>query len=162
MALVCGLPVNKAQSLANTQYLAGSSSSFLTALKDAIIDSVMVVANALKNWVFDYHNNNLKNDSLYLVYHMVISVFKSHYHLDLESKNIEQISNKEIEKRNKNFLKYAKEYYLNDVLTSYWIINRQVSDLAKSINDKSQLDKYICHIHKCIFEKNLKDYIEIQ
>lgn len=160
LALACGLPVNKAQSLADNNYLNGSSASFLISFKNAIIDCVSEVAQSLKNWLFDYHNNNLKNDSLYQIYHMIISVFKNLYDLNLTTKTITKRTDNESKMRIGNFRKYSYKHYLNDTISSYWNINRQVTDLKREIDDLNRTNKYAFDIHKESFYKNLKEYLD--
>lgn len=160
LALVCGLPVNKAQTLCEDAYLNGSSAVFLVNLKNAIVDCVTEVAEALKNWLFDYHGNNLKNDNLYQIYHMVMAVFKNRYTLDLTTKTISKRTDNDSDEWIENFRKYAFKHYLNDVVSSYWTINRQVSDLKRDIEDNDKTNKYTFDVLKDAFKKNLEEYLE--
>lgn len=149
LALICGLPVNKAQCLSEDGYLRGASSSFLISLKNALIDCVTIVSESIKLWVNDYRGNNLKNDSLYQIYHMIVSVFRNKYDLDLKIKTVTQKEANVSKKWIDNFKKYAFIHYLNDVVTNYWSINRQVTDLTRELNETAgSMSKYTFDISK--------------
>lgn len=160
LALVCGLPVNKAQSLCEDSFLNGASASFLVNLKNAIVDSVTIVSESLKNWIFDYHGNNLKNDSLYQMYHMIVSVFKNRYILDLTNKSIVKRNDLDSNEWISNFKKYSFKHYLNDVISSYWTINRQVSDLKRDLDDEKKTNKYTFDVLRDSIKKSLDEFLE--
>lgn len=160
LALCCGLPINKADQLCSKNYLMNASPSFLTDLKNAIVNSSTIVGSALKNWLFDFRNNNLKSDSLYQIYHLILSVFKKLYSLNLETNEIYKIENNETKNRLEKFKKYAFKHYLYDTITSYWQINRQVNDLKNNIENTNLLNKYIFDIHPNQFEAALNSFLK--
>ena len=161
LALLCGLPVNKAQSLCEEGYLKGSSPSFLVGLKNALVDCVSIVSDAIKPWVHDYHSNNLKNDSLYQIYHMIVSVFRNKYDLDLKIKTIAPKGTYDANKWIENFKKYAFIHYLHDVVTNYWNINRQVSDLTRELNPTTgSMSKYTFDISKKTLSDDFATFAE--
>ncbi len=154
LALACGLSVNKAQNLCEDGYLKGASPSFLIDLKNALIDCVSIVSDSLKTWVHDYHDNNLKNDSLYQVYHMIISVFKNKYDLNLKMKTVAPKGTRESNEWIGNYKKYAHIHYIYDTVTNYWSINRQVSDLTRELNAESgSTSKYTFDISKATLQE---------
>lgn len=160
LALACGLAVNKAQTLCEDGYLKGCSPLFLTGLKNALVDCVSIVSETLKKWVFDYRLHNLKNDSLYQIYHMVISVFKHRYNLDLTLKTIELKTGNEATEWLGRFKKYAHIHYLHDAVTNFWSINRQVSDLKRELDSEDSISKYTYDLPRDKIEQDLLAFSE--
>ena len=147
LALACGLDINKSQKLCEKQYLGGCDHVFLQSLKNSLVECTRFVAEALRDWIYDIKGVRIKNDSLYQIYHMIISVFKNLYKLDLTHKTIVQINSVEVNAWKNKFNKYAYKHYLNDVLSLFWSKNRQVSDLTRLLTDGS-INRYTNNISK--------------
>jgi len=156
LALACGLQVNKADILWKDDYLGGSSGAFLLSLKDALIDSINVVADSLKNWVFDLNGTVIKNAGTYQVYYMIITVFKKMYSFDSRNKSL---SKNESADWVGKFKKNAHKWYLCHLLTGYWNQHRQVSDLHALLTESNDID-YSATITKERWEDVLKTYFD--
>lgn len=159
LAMACGLPANRADLLSEDKYLGGSSSgNFLVDLKDAIIDSIETVATTIRPWVMDLRGSQIKNASQYQIYHMIMSVFKSQYELDLNSKTITKRSDRDSSEWSKNFSKYAYKWYLYHRITNFWNTNRQVSDLKRLLDGDESKDFYVTNISRDQWDTALSDY----
>ena len=155
LAVACGLSVNRADDLWKDTYLGKSSGLFLVNLKDALIDSISVVASALQQWVYDLKGAPIKNASSYQIYYMIMSVFKHLYQLDLNTKSIARHEDAEWIQR---FKKYAYKWYLYHQVQNFWTHNRQVSDLKRLIDDISVSDAYCTNISKSSWEDELNKF----
>ncbi len=158
LTLACGLAVNKADILWKDEYLGGSSGAFLVKLKDALIDSVSIVANALKKWTYDLNDTPIKNAGTYQIYYMIISVFKKKYALDLKNKDIVPVdtNNAWISKFKKN----AFKWYFYHQITNFWNQNRQVSDLRNLLDTDDDKGIYVTNISKTVWQDALSTYID--
>lgn len=138
LALACGLHVNKADILWKDEYLGRASGAFLVSLKDALINSISVVYEALKNWITDIGGTVIKNSSTYQIYYMIITVFNHLYSFDPKNKVINKKDG--TDEWVKKFKKNASKWYLYQIMGSYWNQHRQVGDLTNLINDQSEID----------------------
>ncbi len=157
LTLACGLAVSKADILWKPEYLGGSSGAFLVNLKEALIDSITIVSDALKKWVYDLNETPIKNSSTYQIYYMIISVFKHKYILDLKNKTIEQTDD---DTWIKNFKKFAFKWYLYHQLTNFWNLNRQVSDLRNLLDEDDDKGLYFTNISVESWDTAIINYIE--
>lgn len=161
LALVCGLPVNRAESIPKDEYLGGTSNgAFLVNLKDAIVDSVNIVSRNIKNWVYDLKGTLIKNASLYQIYHMVTMVFNHCYSLNLKTKEVVKRNDNETNDWIEKFNKYSYKWYLFHRLNDFWNENRQVSDLRRLLDETESKDFYTTNISRELWNSTLKEYIE--
>ncbi len=161
LALACGLPANKAESICKDEYLGGTATgAFLVDLKNAIIDSVNIVSRNIDNWTHDLKNSAIKNTSLYQIYHMVITVFTHIYTLDLKTKEVIKRDDLEALEWMKKFDKYAYKWYLFHRLSDFWNDNRQVSDLKRLLDGTESNDFYVTNISRENWNKIIFDYVE--
>ena len=160
LALICGLSVNEASSLNESKYLRGRSAAFLIGLKNAVVDCVQFLYQSLKDWIIDIKNAPISNESTYQIYHMIMSIFKNTYDIDLENETIVRKNEDSITTWRSNFGKFANKHYLSDVLSKYWSKNRQVSDLDKLINSVQALNKYTSRISREALGDAIDDYYE--
>lgn len=159
LALACGLPVNRAESICDEKYLGGIyDGAFFVELKNAIIDSIEVVHNVLKDFVTDLKGAIIKNASLYQIYHLIISVFNHIYELDLEHKTITKKTDHENIEWLNNFKKYSYKWYLLHRVNDFWNENRQVSDLRRLLDEES--DIYVTNISKETWNKELDQFLQ--
>lgn len=158
LALICGLSVNQAGSLKEQKYLGDKSPEFLVSLKNAIVDCVSFLHEALKDWIIDIKNTPIPNESTYQKYHMIMSIFKNSYEIDLKNKTITKKNEEDVTKWRSAFKRYANKHYLYDILTKYWSKNRQVSDLDSLINNEALLNKYAYKISKKDLDAAIKEY----
>ena len=142
LALICGLSVNKASSLIEKKYLGKKNPQFLIQLKNSIVDCVSFLYESLKDWIIDIKNSPIPNESTYQMYHMILSIYKNTYDIDLENKTITRKNEDDITEWRSSFKRFANKHYLVDNLTKYWSKNRQVSDLDNLINNSDVLNKY--------------------
>lgn len=156
LALACGLQVNKADILWKDEYLGKSSGSLLISIKDALIDSINIVSNTLKDWVYDMNGTPIKNTSTYQIYYMIITVFRNTYSFDSQNKTINK--NESSEWVN-SFKKNAPKWYLLHILTGFWNQNRQVSDLHALLNETNDID-YSATITKERWDDVIKNYCD--
>lgn len=158
LALVCGLPVNKADVLWKEEYLGSSSAGFLVELKNALIVSISTVAKALKNWVLDLNQSYIKGVGTYQIYYMIVSVFNHIYSLDLQNHSISRKDNADAAV--KLFNTHAYKWYLYHIISGFWNQNRQVSDLRnlldRDINGEESM--YYYDISKETWEKALSAF----
>ena len=158
LALVCGLPVNKADVLWKVEYLGSSSAGFLVELKNALIVSISTVAKALKNWVLDLNQSYIKGVGTYQIYYMIVSVFNHIYSLDLQNHSISRKDNADAAV--KLFNTHAYKWYLYHIISGFWNQNRQVSDLRnlldRDINGEESM--YYYDISKETWEKALSAF----
>ena len=158
LALVCGLMVNKADDLYKNEYLGGSSGVFLKKLEEALIDSVNIVADSVRDWITDLKGTVIKIASTYQVYYAVISVFKHKYTINLSSKSIEENEDKAWLK---DFKHNAYKWFFYHQITGFWNANRQVTDLKNIIDGKTHLDvDYSKNISSDFWTTALDDYLK--
>lgn len=164
LALACGLPVNKADDLYKDDYLGKADGKLLVDLKSAIIDSIGIVSNTLKKWVFDFNDNLLKNASSYQIYYIIMSVFKHKYNFNPGKKSLDVNTDKNNKDWIKNFKKNAHKWYLYQIINGYWNQHRQVSDLRNLLNNNGnyggEIIDYASGVSKKNWEEALKKYCE--
>lgn len=133
LALICGLPINKADELYKDEYLGNANADFLLQIKNALFDSVNIVCDCLCDWIKDLRGNTIKNASSYQVYFMIMSVFNHKYKLDLKKQMLQENQNK---KWIGAFKDNAYKWYYYHQLIDFWNNHRQVSDLKNAIEGK--------------------------
>ena len=160
LALACGLPVNRAEQICKDENLGGVYDSFFFVnLKNAILDSINLVNNCIKEYVIDLKGTPIKNNSIYQMYHMIISVFNHMYDLDLESKTIQKREDADSTEWIAKFKKYAYKWYLLHRINDFWNENRQVSDLRRLLDEKGS-ETYVSNISRDTWTEALNKYIE--
>ncbi len=137
LAIICNLPVNKAQDL--DDYLMDAKEDFLVDLKDMIIESFRSIKNILSDWVTSLNKTPIVLDSTYMLYHIFMSYVSNNYSIDFKNYVITKNTNKQF---NAGFEKYLPYHYLFDYLNDFWKDNRQVSDLTRELNNVDHLLKY--------------------
>ena len=157
LTLACGLSVNKADILWKDEYLGGSSGAFLVSLKEAMIDSISIVANALRKWAYDLNESPIKNSSAYQIYYMIISVFKHKYDLDIKNKAIVTRAD---DGWLSKFNKYAFKWYFYHQITNFWNQNRQVSDLKNLLDADDSNGFYCSNISEDSWNESLTSYLD--
>ena len=160
LALACGLPVNRAEQICKDENLGGVyDSSFFVGIKDAILESIGIVNDCIKEYVTDLKGTAIKNTSIYQMYHMIISVFNHLYDLDLKAKTIRKREDSDATEWIAKFKKYAYKWYLLHRVNDFWNENRQVSDLRRLL-DETGSDMYVSNISRETWVEALKKYIE--
>ena len=137
IAIICGLPVNKAQNIDDV--LMNATPKFLVELKDMILDSFKVIRDILSKWVISLNDTPIVLDSTYMLYHIFMGYINKNYTIDLQNYKIQKNYNKAF---NDKFIKYLPSHYLYDYLNDFWKDNRQVSDLTRELNNLEHLTKY--------------------
>lgn len=161
LALVCGLPINRADQIWKDAFLGGTSNGgFYLDLKNALIDSITMVHNSIHEYVTDFRGLSIKNSSLYQIYHMIVSVFSHKYNLDLVSKSISPRIDSDSNTWINNFKKYAYKWYLIHRINSFWNENRQVSDLRRLLDDTNASNFYVTNIPEAEWQINIQKYLE--
>lgn len=158
LALICGLSVNKSNQLIDKKYLGQKTPQYLIKIKNALVDCVCFLYESLQEWVIDIKNTPIMNDSTYQMYHMILSIFKHSYDVDLKNEIISRKGESEISEWRAQFKKYAPKHYLYDILTQYWSKNRQVTDLDNLIKSEDALNKYINKVSRAKLESAFEDY----
>ena len=145
LALVCGLAVNKADVLYKDDYLGGLTASTLVKLKEAIIESIRVVSGALRKWVIDLRDTPIKNSGTYQIYYMICSVFKNMYHFEPKTGLLESDVNEEWIN---GFKKNSYKWYFYHLVTGFWNLHRQTSDLHSLLHDDYDSNLYSAGISR--------------
>lgn len=156
LALACGLPVNKADELNKDEYLGNATGLFLQQLKEAIVDSINIVATSLSKWIFDLKGTPIKNSSTYQIYYMIASVIKNKYEIDTKNK---VITPKDDNNWISNFRKNAFKWYFYHQIIGFWNQHRQVSDLKNIIDGKINDTDYSAGISTDTWKEALTNYI---
>lgn len=160
LALACGLAVNRAEQICKDEYLGGVYDSMLFVnLKNAILESINVVNDCIKDYVMDLKGTAIKNNSIYQMYHMIISVFNHLYNLDLTAKTLQKRDDSESVDWIAKFKKYAYKWYLLHRVNDFWNENRQTSDLRRLLDEKGS-DMYVSNISRETWTDALNKYIE--
>lgn len=160
LALACGLAVNRAEQICKDEYLGGVYDSMLFVnLKNAILESINVVNDCIKDYVFDLKGSPIKNSSIYQMYHMIISVFNHLYNLDLTTKSLHKRDDSESADWIAKFKTYAYKWYLLHRVNDFWNENRQTSDLRRLLDEKG-VDTYVSNISRETWTEALNKYIE--
>lgn len=160
IALACGLAESKSDDLWKDEFLGHSSQKFLIDLKEALLDCIKIVANNLREWVYDLKGTAIKNSSLYQIYHLVISVFKNIYTLNLVSKTVERKETQEAKEWLKNFNMYSYKWYLYHHLIKFWSENRQSSNLLALTKSALENEYYVTNISRNMWENAIKEYMK--
>ena len=137
--------------------MGGGSSKFYIDLKNALIDSLEIVANSIREWVYDLKESPIKSSSNYQVYYMVTSVFKHLFKLNLESKEI--VRNEDSEWID-GFKKNSFKWYIYHQIKGFWNQNRQVGDLKRLLDDNDNSGMYSKSINKETWEECLPEYFD--
>ena len=157
LSLVLGENVNKAEKI--YKILRNVSSEFLIEIKKVLDESIGEIASALRSTLKGKNGTFLYSDSMYLIYHIIISYIKEYYEIDIDAQKI-------IKKSDclpiKDFKKYLPLHYVYDCITDYWKYNRQVSDLTRDINDANKRRKYWSNIKPDDWKQGLNDFLEAQ
>lgn len=160
LALACGLAVNRAEQICKDEYLGGVYDSMLFVnLKNAILESINVVNDCIKDYVFDLKESPIKNNSIYQMYHMIISVFNHLYNLDLTTKSLHKRDDSDSIYWIAKFKKYAYKWYLLHRVNDFWNENRQTSDLRRLLDEKGA-DTYVSNISRETWTETLNKYLE--
>ena len=160
LALACGLAVNRAEQICKDEYLGGVyDSALFVNLKNAILESINLVNDCIKDYVFDLKGSPIKNNSIYQMYHMIISVFNHLYNLDLATKSLHKRDDSESVDWIAKFKKYAYKWYLLHRVNDFWNENRQTSDLRRLLDEKGA-DTYVSNISRETWTETLNKYIE--
>ncbi len=138
LSLVCGLNVNKAE-LLYSKVFKDAPAQFFIDLKNIIIESFDTLKQSLEFWIKAKNGEENTLDSMYMIYHMIISYIRNNYVIDIDNHMIENKSNSEW---NKKFRKNLYLYYFKDYISDYWKKNRQVADLMREIKNPESLNKY--------------------
>lgn len=157
LTLVLGHRVNQAEKLQGI--LGDKSPEFLVGLKKLIIEALDAIRVALKDIIKGYGDKSLCSDSMYLIYHMIVSYIWEYYHIDVGSG---VISAKMDTLSKSNFKKYAHLHYVKDCISDYWKINRQVNDLDREITSSDSRRKYWHTISSIEWEEALNNFMESQ
>ena len=160
LALACGLPVNNADQIRKDENLGGVyNSAFFVDLKNAVLESINVVNDCIKDYVMDLKGVPIKNASIYQMYHLIISVFDHLFDLDLTTKEIKKRSDAESVDWISKFKRYAYKWYLLHKVNDFWNENRQTSDLRRLLDEKDS-EMYISNISRDTWKEVLTKYIE--
>lgn len=160
LALICGLPVNRADQICKETLLGGSNNGkFFVDLKNAIIDAIEIVNSCIKDYVTDLKGGSIKNASLYQMYHMIVRVFNHLYEIDFTNKTINKKSSQEDKNWISAFNKYAHKWYIRHRLNNFWNENRQTSDLRRLLDDDSDTEFYVTNISKDTWKDVLSKYM---
>ena len=160
LALACGLPVNRAEQICKDEYLGSVyDSSLFINLKNAILESINLVNDCIKEYVTDLKGTPIKNTSIYQMYHMIISVFNHLFKLDLENKTLQRRDETDSAEWIALFRKYAYKWYLLHRVNDFWNENRQTSDLRRLLDEKGSAT-YVSNISRDTWIEALNKYIE--
>lgn len=160
LTLACGLAVNRAEQLCKDEILGGvHDSQFLINLKNAILESINLVNDCIKEFVTDLKGAPIKNSSIYQMYHMIISVFNHLYELNLSEKSLQKRNDADSLEWISNFKKYAYKWYLLHRINDYWNENRQTSDLRRLLDEQGS-DIYVSNISRNTWSDALSKFNE--
>ena len=140
ISLLVGLKVNEANKL-DTK-LNHAPASFLTALRDVVLDGFDYIYLSLKDWITSEKGGYNTLNGNYMIYHMFMAYIKKNYSIDIDNYQILKIENSRILEWNNKFKTNLHLYYFYDFLRDYWSENRQVTDLMKLIKNEEELNKY--------------------
>lgn len=157
LSLILGKKVNQAEKLHNV--LENKKPEFLQQIKKVVVEALDACHNALKDVVQGYSEKSLCSDSMYLIYHMLVSYIWEYYSFDIRNEKIEE---KQDVLSKADFKKYAHLHYVKDCISDYWKINRQVSDLDREINNADSRRKYWHTITIADWTKSLDDFMDSQ
>lgn len=157
LAMACGLPINKADDLYKKAYLGESSGLFLKNLEEALLDSVSIVADSIREWITDLKGTIIKVSSTYQVYYMIMSVFKHKYVINTTEKTLQENEDK---KWISGFKENAYKWYFFHLITGFWNRHRQVSDLKNVIEGKESDIDYSLNISSDFWSDALKTYLD--
>ena len=157
LSLILGNRVNQAEKL--QKILEHKKPEFLVSIKSIIVEALDACISALKDAIIGYSDKSLCSDSMYLIYHMIVSYIWEYYFIDIDNGTI----NRKSDTQNKaHFKKYAKIHYVKDCISDYWKINRQVSDLDREINNSESRRKYWHSISISDWSIALDDFMKSQ
>ena len=157
LSLIFGQKVNQAEKL--QVILDGKSPEFLKEVKKVIVKALEACHSALKDILKGYTDKSLCSDSMYLIYHMLVSYIWEYYFIDLNAGKIE--AKKDVLSE-KDFKKYAQLHYVKDCISDFWKINRQVSDLDREIHNAESRRKYWHSISEDDWARALEDFMKSQ
>ena len=157
LAILLGNKVNEVDSIKD--FLFNANTNFLTELKDAIKDVANFLVKIVYPWIS--YGNNDKNDyysviSGYQALHLFTACFNTLYTLDSSNYELRKIEDSKARHLIKKYLPLNLFY---DVISDYWSLNRQVSDLYNNIVDKELLLKYKNNISLDQISDSLHSYI---
>ena len=157
LALILGKKVNQAEKL--QAILENKSPEFLQSLKKVVVEALDACHTALKDVLKGYSDKSLCSDSMYLIYHMLVSYIWEYYYIDVDNEKIEA---KTDALSKSDFKKYAQLHYVKDCISDYWKINRQVSDLDREITSAESRRKYWHSISISDWNTALDGFMESQ
>lgn len=157
LAILLGNKVNEVDGIKD--FLYNANTNFLTELKDAIKDVANFLVKIVYPWIS--YGNNDKNDyysviSGYQALHLFTACFNTLYTLDSSNYELRKIEDSKARHLIKKYLPLNLFY---DVISDYWSLNRQVSDLYNNIVDKELLLKYKNNISLDQISDSLHSYI---
>lgn len=157
LTLILGKKVNQAEKLHDI--LAGKSPEFMVGLKKVIVEALKACYVALKDILKGYNAKSLCSDSMYLMYHILVSYIWEYYYIDIDGEKIEE---KEDTLPKTDFKKYLQLHYVKDCISDFWKINRQVSDLDREIHNAESRRKYWHTISVADWNIALDEFMESQ
>ncbi len=150
--------VNDVVSIKNFIYEAPVN--FLTEFKNAIKKTAEGISKILQPWV-SFGFSEAKSELKIITGYQGIHIFASYFELLFDfDPNEYRIIEKNDRRGKELFKKYLPLHVLKDVVSNYWGINRQVSDLYLNITDTELLHKYQHSVAIDEFEYELINYIE--
>lgn len=157
LAILLGNKVNEVDNIKD--FLFNANPNFLTELKNAIKDVAGFLVKIVYPWVS--YGNDDKNDyysviSGYQALHLFTACFNTLYTLDSINYELRRMDDSKTRHLIKKYLPLNLFY---DVISDYWSLNRQVSDLYNNIIDKELLFKYKNNISPDEISDALLSYI---
>lgn len=143
LSLLFGKKVNEAEKL--KKILERKTPEYLCNIKKIIVDALTACKGALENVINGYTEKSLCSESMYLMYHILVSYIWEYYFIDPD---LDKIELKKDTLSLKDFKKYTQLHYVKDCISDYWKINRQVSDLDREIHNAESRRKYWHSISK--------------
>lgn len=157
LTLILGQKVNQAEKLQGI--LSGKSEHFLVNIKKIIVEALEASRTALRDVLKGYSEKSLCSDSMYLIYHMLVSYIWEYYHIDVASGTI--IAKNDVLPKS-DFRKYAYLHYVKECISDYWKTNRQVGDLDREISNAESRRKYWHTISLADWNEALSLFMESQ
>jgi len=157
LSLILDRRVNQAEKL--QAVLENKPAKFLLDLKRIIVEALSASREALKDTIVGYADISLCSDSMYLIYHMIVSYIWEYYHIDSENAVIVE---KDDTLPKSDFRKYARLHYVCDCISDYWKVNRQVTDLDREIHNAESRRRYWHSISMSDWSNALDAFMESQ